>query len=220
MKKLSAFIMLLIIAAAVIYAGSPYYSAYQLKDAYEARDGATVAAAIDYEMLRPQVKTQLTDGFTNTLSQYPMVAELDGEPLTVATNTLITRAVDEAITAQNIERLIETQGQANQATKELAAAWAIASNQVNLKNLIQDLIIHRGDVNAVVKDQIEQMMAKQAAELQAKAAQGEDSTQPKLSYCGLNCFTISGQVKGYPLTVEMQRRGFIDWKIVNVVLPK
>ena len=61
-------------------------------------------------------------------------------------------------------------------------------------------------------------MQKQASELEEQAAQGEDS-EPSLSYCGINCFTISGQVKGYPITVEMQRQGFIDWQIIDVVLP-
>ena len=49
MKKLTAFILLIIVMAVVVYAGSPYYSAYQLKNAYDAKDGATIAAAIDYE---------------------------------------------------------------------------------------------------------------------------------------------------------------------------
>ena len=130
------------------------------------------------------------------------------------------QAVAGAITPQNIEKVINTQGQANTATKELAAAWAIASNQVDLKNLIQNLIIHRGDVNAVVKNQMQQIMEKQADELEKQAVQGTDSDKPKLSYCGINCFTISGQVKGYPLTIEMQREGLINWKIVDIILPQ
>lgn len=219
MKKLSAFIILLIIAVVAVYAGSPYYTAYQLKKAYDNKDGATIANAIDYEQLRPRIKSQLSSKFANTLSQYPMVAELGGEALSKAADSFIADSVDGAITSSNIQRLIQTQGQANQATKELAAAWAIASNQIDLKNLIQDLIVHRGDVNAVVKDQINDMMEKQASELQARAAQGKDSDKPVLSYCGVNCFTLSGQVKGYPLTIEMQRKGLIQWKVVNVVLP-
>ena len=203
MKKL---IVLLIVIAVAIYGGSPYYSAYQLKNAYDAKDGATIAAAIDYEQVRPSIQNQLTSQF--------------GAPLTEAANGFITQAVDGAITAQNIEKLINTQGQANTATKELAAAWAIASNQVDLKNLIQNLIIQRGDVNAVVKNQMQQIMQKQAAELEQQAAQGTDSDKPKLAYCGINCFTISGQVKGYPLTIEMQREGLINWKIVDIVLPQ
>ena len=216
MKKL---LVLLIIIAVTIYAGSPYYSAYQLKNAYDAKDGAAIAAAIDYEQLRPSIETQLTDQFANTMTQYPLVAELGGAPLTDAANGFITQAVAGAITPQNIEKVINTQGQANSATKELAAAWAIASNQVDLKNLIQNLIIQRGDVNAVVQNQMQQIMKKQAAELEQQAAQGSDSDKPTLSYCGINCFTIRGQVKGYPLTIEMQRDGLIHWKIVDIVLP-
>ena len=216
MKKL---IVLLIIIAVAIYGGSPYYSAYQLKNAYDAKDGATIAAAIDYEQVRPSIQNQLTDQFAVTMTKYPLVAELGGEPLKEAANGFITQAVDGAITSQNIEKLINTQGQANTATKELAAAWAIASNQVDLKNLIQSLIINRGDINAVVKNQMQQIMEKQADELEQQAAQGSDSDKPTLSYCGINCFTITGQVKGYPLTIEMQRQGLIDWQIVDIVLP-
>ena len=217
MKKL---LVLLIVIAVTVYGGSPYYSAYQLKNAYDAKDGAAIAAAIDYEQLRPSIQTQLTDQFANTMTQYPLVAELGGAPLVDAANGFITQAVAGAITPQNIEKIINTQGQANSATKELAAAWAIASNQVDLKNLIQNLIIQRGDVNAVVQNQMQQIIKKQAAELEQQAAQGSDSDKPTLSYCGINCFTISGQVKGYPLTVEMQRDGLIDWKIVDIALPQ
>ncbi|MDV2859722.1 DUF2939 domain-containing protein [Psychrobacter sp. CAM01] len=216
MKKL---LVLLIVIAVTVYAGSPYYSAYQLKNAYDAKDGATIAAAIDYEQVKPSVQTQLTSQFATTIRSYPLVAELGGEPLIQAANTFIIKAVNGAITPQNIETVINTQGQANTATKELAAAWAIASNQVNLKNLIQNLIIHRGDIDAVVKDQMQQVMQKQAAELEKQAVQGNDSDKPALSYCGINCFTISGQIKGYPLTIEMQRQGLIEWKIVDIVLP-
>lgn len=216
MKKL---IVLLIVIAIAVYAGSPYYSAYQLKNAYEDKDGATIAAAIDYDQVKPSIQNQLTTQFTTTMSKYPLVAELGGEPLTQAANRFITEAVDGAITPQNVEKIIDTQGQANTATKELAAAWAIASNQVDLKNLIQNLILQRGDVNAVVQSQMQQIMKKQAAELEQQAAQGTDSDKPSLSYCGINCFNISGQVKGYPLTIEMQRQGLIEWKIVDIVLP-
>ena len=219
MKKLFALLILLVIVTIAVYAGSPYYSAYQLKKAYDAKDGATVAAAIDYEQMRPSVYNQLASKFANTLTQYPLVAELGGAPLEQAADNFISQAVEGAITLENIEKLINTQGQANNATKELAAAWAIASNQVDLKNLIQELIIQRGDVNAVVKSQMQQIMTKQANELEQQAAQGEDSSKPTLSYCGIDCFTISGQVKGYPITIIMARAGLINWKIIDVILP-
>lgn len=219
MKKLSTLLLFLVVIAIVVVAGSPYYRAYQLKTAYDAKDGATIAKAIDYEQLRPSINQQLTDKFAITMSQYPGIAELGGDALTQAADDFINQAVAGAITPENIEQLIDTQGQANTATKELAAAWAIASNQIDLKILIRDMIVQRGDVNAVVKNQVQNMMTKQADELEQHVAKGTDSDKPILSYCGINCFTISGQVKGYPLTITMQRQGLVDWKIVNVILP-
>lgn len=219
MKKLSTLLLFLVVIAIVVVAGSPYYRAYQLKTAYDAKDGATIAKAIDYEQLRPSINQQLTDKFAITMSQYPGIAELGGDALTQAADDFINQAVAGAITPENIEQLIDTQGQANTATKELAAAWAIASNQIDLKILIRDMIVQRGDVNAVVKNQVQNMMTKQADELEQHVAKGTDSDKPTLSYCGINCFTISGQVKGYPLTITMQRQGLVDWRIVNVILP-
>ena len=219
MKKFSAFLLFILILCVAVFAVSPYYSAYQLKNAYDAKDGTAIVNQIDFDSLRPNIKTQLNTKFSNTLSEYPMVAQLGGTALTQAADEFIDRSVEGAVTPQNIERIITTQGQANQATKELAAAWAIASNQVNLQNLIQDLITQRGDIDAVIKNQMQIMMDKQAQTLEAHMAEGEDSNKPQLNYCGINCFTITGNVKGYPVTLEMQRQGLIDWKIVNVVLP-
>lgn len=219
MKKSFVFILFLIILLAAVYGGSPYYQAYQLKKAYDNADGAAIAASVDYEQLRPNLKNQLNGKFEATLSQYPLVAQLGGDALTQASAEFINQAVDGAVTPENISTLVSTKGQANQATKELAAAWAIASNQVNLTELIQQLITHRGDVNAVVKAQMQTMMQQQAAELAQQATQGEDSDKPQLSYCGMNCFTLSGQVKSYPLTIEMQRDGLVGWKIVDIELP-
>ncbi|GAA0324087.1 DUF2939 domain-containing protein [Psychrobacter aestuarii] len=219
MKKLTSLVMLLVLIIGVVFAGSPYYKAYQLKEAYDAKDGAAIAAAIDYAQLQPNMTRQLTDKLQQTLTQYPMVTQLAGPALTQAADDFITNAVKGAVEPNNIEQLITTQGQANTATKQLAAAWAIASNQVNLQNLIQDVITQRGNIDAVVEKQMQLMMDKQAEVLEQQAAEGNDTDKPELHYCGINCFTISGQVKGYPLTIEMQRQGFVDWKIVNIVLP-
>ena len=219
MKSLKFFLVTLVIVAVALFAGSPYYTAYQLKKAYDANDGAALVSHINFDQLQPNIQNQLTTKFSNTLQQYPLVAQLGGDALVQAADDFIVQSVNKAVTADNISALIDTQGQANQATKELAAAWAIASNKVDLKQLVQDLIIQRGDIQAVIQNQTQQVMKQQANELQNHVESGEDSAQPKLSYCGMNCFTISGQVKGYPLTLEMQREGLLGWKVVNVVLP-
>lgn len=222
MKKIMTLLFIVCLLAVGVYAGSPYYTVYQLKQAYDNQDGATLAAAIDYSQLTVHLKTQLNGKFANTLSQYPMVAQLGGDALVEAGMEFIDRSVDGAVTADNIQTLVNMQGQSNQvnqSTQELAAAWAIASNQVNLTMLIQDLIVERGDVDKVVKKQMQLMMDKQALQLTAHTQAGTDSEKPQLSYCAIDCFSMSGQIKGYPLTVRMQRQGWIDWKIVDVQLP-
>lgn len=219
MKSLKFILITLIVVAIAVFAGSPYYTAYQLKQAYEANDGTALASHINFDQLQPNIENQLTSKFSNTLQQYPLVAQLGGDALNQAANEFISSAVSNAVTADNVTRLIDTQGQANQATKELAAAWAIASNKVNLRELVQDIIVQRGDIQAVIQNQMQQVIKQQSGELQQHVESGEDSSKPKLSYCGINCFTISGQVKGYPLTLEMTREGLIGWKVVNVVLP-
>ena len=219
MKSLKFILITLIVVAIAVFAGSPYYTAYQLKQAYDANDGAALASHINFGQLQPNIENQLTSKFSNTLQQYPLVAQLGGDALNQAANEFISSAVSNAVTADNVTRLIDTQGQANQATKELAAAWAIASNKVNLRELVQDIIVQRGDIQAVIQNQMQQVIKQQSGELQQHVESGEDSSKPKLSYCGINCFTISGQVKGYPLTLEMTREGLIGWKVVNVVLP-
>ena len=130
MKKL---IVLLIVIAVAVYAGSPYYSAYQLKNAYEAKDGAAIAATIDYEQVRPSIQHQLTDQFATTMTKYPLIAELGGDALTQAADGFITKAVDGAITPQNIEKVINTQGQANTATKELASQAIRSISETSFK---------------------------------------------------------------------------------------
>lgn len=219
MKSLKFILITLIVVAIAVFAGSPYYTAYQLKQAYDANDGTALASHINFDQLQPNIENQLTSKFSNTLQQYPLVAQLGGDALNQAANEFISSAVSNAVTADNVTRLIDTQGQANQATKELAAAWAIASNKVNLRELVQDIIVQRGDIQAVIQNQMQQVITQQSGELQQHVESGEDSSKPKLSYCGINCFTISGQVKGYPLTLEMTREGLIGWKVVNVVLP-
>ncbi|MCC3345754.1 DUF2939 domain-containing protein [Psychrobacter sanguinis] len=219
MKSLKFILITLIVVAIAVFAGSPYYTAYQLKQAYDANDGTALASHINFDQLQPNIENQLTSKFSNTLQQYPLVAQLGGDALNQAANEFISSAVSNAVTADNVTRLIDTQGQANQATKELAAAWAIASNKVNLRELVQDIIVQRGDIQAVIQNQMQQVIKQQSGELQQHVESGEDSSKPKLSYCGINCFTISGQVKGYPLTLEMTREGLIGWKVVNVVLP-
>ena len=82
MKSLIALFSLFFIIAATLFFGSPYYNAYELKKAYDAHDGQAVVNRIDFKQLQPNISTQLTNKFANTLQQYPVVAQLGGDKLT------------------------------------------------------------------------------------------------------------------------------------------
>ena len=59
MKKLISLVVVVLLILAGIFFGSPYYTAYQLKEAYDAKDGAAIAEAIDYEQLQANLSGQL-----------------------------------------------------------------------------------------------------------------------------------------------------------------
>ena len=219
MKKLLTVIVLMLLIAVGVIAGSPYYMAYQMGQAYEARDGDALARHIDFEQVRPSIKNQLTTRFQATLAQYPAIDQLGGDPLRAFASQFINTSVDKAVTADNVANLIRTQGQVDDATKQLAVAWAIASNKVNLTELVQGMIANRGDVQAVAKEQMAQVLASPEFE---QARQGNTSTtdsQPTLAYCGYDCFTIEGEVQGFPVTAYLQRQGLVNWQVVDVELP-
>lgn len=215
MKRLSTLLTIVFIIFLVAYAGSPYYTAYQIGKAYDAKDGDKLVQYLDFDQLLPSIQTQLKAQFSTTLSHYPTIHRLGGDALIHTANQFIDDSVNKALTADNISQLIRTQGQANQATKELAAAWAIATNKINLTRLIQDLIVQKGNIEVVGKQHLQMMMNDMA-----KTQSTQENVQPSLSYCGINCFKIDHTVKGYPITAYLQRQGILTWKVVDITLPQ
>lgn len=217
MKKL---LLLIIVAAIAVFAGSPFYKLYQLKQAYDNQDGRAIASAIDYGELSGNLKLQLSTKLNQTISQYPLIAHLAGGEIQQKGQTFINIAVDGAINEENLAATISTGGQqANSATKQLAAIWALAGNKIDLSSLVKGVLAQGGNVEKAFKSELETLMDEQAETLALQVQAGEDSASPDFSYCGINCFEVSGKVKGYPLTVEMQRKGLLDWKIVDIKLP-
>lgn len=149
-----------------------------------------------------------------------MTAKLAGNKITEKGQTFINQAVDGAITQENIAATVSTQGQqANQSTKELAAIWAVAGKKIDMGDLVQGILLRGGNVEKALSKQMNTLVNEQSQQLAQQAQTGKDSTMPSFKYCGINCFSVSGDVKGYPLTVEMAREGIINWKIVDIKLP-
>ncbi|PIE47747.1 MAG: hypothetical protein CSA42_01810 [Gammaproteobacteria bacterium] len=217
MKK---FLFLILLIAVGIFFGSPFYTLYQLKTAYDNQDGQAIANAIDYSQLTDNLKKQLNTNLHNTVDQYPIIAQFGGDKVLTKGQKFIKQAVEGAITPQNIAATISSQGQqANQSTKELAAIWAVAGGKINMGDLVQGVLLRGGNIENALTKQMTKLIEEQAQTVAMQAQTGNDSKLPSFRYCGINCFNVSGDVKGYPVTVQMQRQGLINWKIVDIKLP-
>lgn len=222
MKKLFFLILLLCFIGVGVYAGSPYYRAYQMQQAYSQQNGQAIAAVIDYPKVTADVEQQLSQRLQTTLTTYPMLQQLGGSALNKMGQEFIKTSVQQAITPDNISTLVNSQGKTvNEASKKLAVAWAVSSNKIDLTGLIQQLIqgmlLQQGDIKTVIQAEIEKKLA--TAATNNSNLQNQLTDKPVLAYCGVNCFNISTQVKGYPFTITMQRQQWIDWQVVAVELP-
>lgn len=63
--------------------------------------------------------------------------------------------------------------------------------------------------------ELQQQLVKQLNQPNKNASNKEVS----MNYCGFNCFHVHTQVHGYPITVEMQRQGLINWQLTGIKLP-
>ena len=213
MKKiLSLVVVFALIVVAVIFA-SPYWAVYQLKKAYDSQDTATINASIDFPRLQQSMKSQLSPVLidkANKVAQSPILQllniELNPDDMI---NKLVSQAVDYSVTADGVNYLMtgkSVTSQVETSVKLLGGLVAVAMDKID----IQDLITAKdpAELNQKIKQQ-----------LQAPNPNADSSAKPQAHYCGFNCFQVNGQVRGYPLTLTMQRQGLVNWKIVGVKLP-
>lgn len=216
MKKVLGFLLFIVILVVVVIGASPYYQLYQAKQAYRAGEYDKVLAMMDYEQIQTHLKQELNARFDTTLNSNTSLAQLSAifPDAKVAIKSkgqeFIDSSVDNAITADNLGKLL-----ANDITpesKKLAAAWAVASDYVDYEKLIKDAMtkgINKAALaqESVVKERVVAKFGKPA------------SDDVKLSYCGFDCFKVTGGVSGQPVGVHLYRDGLIHWKIKQIDVP-
>lgn len=198
--------------AAIVFA-SPYWAVYQLKKAYDTQDVASITAAIDFPQVQQSVKTQLGPVLiakANTVAKSPILQMLNIElKPDEMINKLINQAVDNSVTADGVNYVLTGQSVAsniNTSVKLLGGLVAVAMDKIDIKDLI------------MANDSIE-LNQKIRQQLQAPNPNPAPQSEPSAHYCGFNCFELNGEVRGYSLTLTMQRQGLVDWKIVAIKLP-
>lgn len=209
MKKLSIFCIFLMILVVVVIGGSPYYTLYRLKNAYENQDVDSINQQIDFPKLQQNLKSQLIPTLNKKaekITNLPLLKVLDIniQPQTMI-EKLVNQSVDNAVTPNSVKQLFTDITKVDNNTQLFGGLVAVALDKID----IQALIMARNQA------ELQQTLIKQL-----NAPNPNPSNQPTtFNYCGFNCFKVDTQVQGYPITVQMQRQGLIDWKIVGIKLP-
>lgn len=215
MKKIIIFILLSLLTFVGCFFGSPYLKLYFLKSAYDKGDYQPIIQSIDFETLRPNLKTQLYERVDDAIADSDVTQALQvlGVKPAILKNfgvSFVDGAIDGAITADNLDKLAH--GQISKDSERLLAGVAFMGGFVDMDMLVQDYL-KTGDVNVAISNQ-KVAIAKQFA------TQISVSAKPELNYCGINCFYVQTHIKGYPIKVLLSRYGVFDWQIDNVILPK
>lgn len=218
MKRLAMWFGLCVVLWVAAVALSPYYALYRLKSAYDEGDYDHVAAMVDYERVRPHMQQALRERLQTTLSNNDVLAGLTlimpdaKDALTHQAHQLIDEAVTEAVTADNLKRLLNQD--ISSESKKLAAAWAVASDYIDYQKLIKDIIVSGGDWQSASAAQ-EPIVRERVIQKFGQAA----SDKPSFGYCGYDCFYVSGAISGQPIGATLYRQGLFGWKIEQVQLP-
>ncbi|MDO4896247.1 MAG: DUF2939 domain-containing protein [Moraxella sp.] len=211
-KLIIGLVLMLVVAMAL----SPYYQLYRFKTAYEQGDYTPIIHAIDYDTLRPSIKSQLhqkLDGFVGRQGMtlvLPMMGIKPHEIKDVGARFIDT-AVDSVITPDGLTLL--SQGQIPKDGEPLLMALVLwlGGDLLDLPKLAQDYLT-TGDIHTAIAGQ-SAIIARQASNLQI------NPTTPDMGYCGLNCFFIKTTIKDKPISVIMTRHWFINWQISDIILP-
>lgn len=214
MRTLVSWIIFLAMMVALAMFASPYYKLYTFKSAYDAGDYTPIIGSINFDTLRPNLKRQLHAKVDNIIATNDLVPVLSlvgvgqGELKNFGVRYVDT-AIDKAITKDNLTAL--AQGQLTKDSEPLLAGVAVATGLVDMPKLAKDYL-STGDISQAIESQKTDIAKK------ATAFVGTPS-QPVLSYCGINCFSVATTIKERPITVMMSRVGLVEWQIDNVILP-
>lgn len=215
MKKFIIIFIIIFLVVLGIFL-SPYYTLYQIKSAYDAKEYPKVIAYMELPKIQQHTKDTLMNRLDKTIKQ-GTVAELikllpndNFDKILNKTKNDIEKVVDNAITSDNLTKTLS--GEITDHSQKFLVVWAMASNYVDYQQLTKDLILK--DKETAFKNQ--QIAIKE----QIITRFGKNTpTKTKMHYCGLHCFEITGAVSGVPIGATMSRVSVIGWKVDKIELP-
>lgn len=215
MKTLIKTLFVLILLVGVVMFASPYYQLYRFKNAIDAGDYTPIITAIDYDSIRPSLKTQLHHKLDELMAHQALSFLLpfmgvESDNFKEIGTHFIDGAIDKAITFDNLTKL--SQGDISKDSEPLLMALGIwlGGEWLDVPKFAQDYLA-TGDIHLAVANQ--QALIQQQASIHLKP------TTPEIGYCGVNCFFIKTTIKDKPVQVLMSRHQLVYWRISELVLP-
>lgn len=220
MKKFFGVVVVALVLLVGWFFASPYYTVYQLKQAYDSYDADIISQHIDFSRVQSDLKQQLQPVLikkVQNLTQSPFAKLLNVQvDETAMVEKLVNQAVDNGVTPQTIKTLLTTQGRVSNLdnnVKLLGGLTAVAMDKIKLDPETLAYL-----ATAENRDELNQKLLAQV-KASNPATGSNPNTKPTAHYCGIDCFEVQTQVQGYPLTMEMARQGFANWQIVKIKLP-
>ncbi|OOS25718.1 DUF2939 domain-containing protein [Moraxella pluranimalium] len=176
------------------YLASPYYTLYQLKNAVEKHDTATLVDAVDFvsvkASIKDQLKTKLATELPDTNDEFALLGA-------AFATVMIDGLIDAVVSPKSMELLIQG--------KDITQDLSLAKLQDSMTNQATNT----------------QTPAKTDQATTTASSSITDELEYHPSYQTLNTFSIDIKKPSanQPLTVIMQRYGLFTWKIVDVRLP-
>lgn len=205
MKKLLKFVIFVVLLVGVAVFASPYWTLYQIKNAYENKDYENMLSHVNFESVQVSLKSELGQKVTHfsTSPAGETLGVLVGQPkLQEAAQELVERGVNKVVTYDNV--LSAMQGDMNYETMGFVAVLAVLLGYIDVSELMTDSLVMG----------MEQAIAKQTQTL----TQSNTNQKVTYGYCGMNCFYVETQMLKSPLKLILHRQGIISWEISEVRL--
>ncbi len=205
MKKFIGFLLVIILVMVGYFFATPYLALNNMKNAYDNKDYDTLISYVDFPSVRQDIKEQLntviqqkiqgkseTASFVDGMEDLGMNKETMINLSTTFATGIINNAIDEYVTAENVQKNLE-KGDAN-------------FNK--LKNIASDLPLKQN--GSEIANNKPENTTEETADIDYKT-----------HYLSVNKFAVeasSTKIENEKLTIIMERDG-LNWKITQIKLP-
>jgi hypothetical protein len=183
----------------ITFLAMPYYTLWQIKNAVDSGQAEKLAAQVDFPELRKNIKIQLKGKAGQALHRYTGNAGMASWVEAFLGSSVADQMVDFLVTPEGLIRLLRQRSDLDVSWQESFFAPSVKTDS-GASEGGGDVLSERLDLG--------------------QAWQGQDSGKNHFSWKSLSEFAFShSQGEKKSITIVLQRRGWLSWKLTNLLLP-